>query len=310
MGDLVVADVDGQTLLGRVESVVDGALQDGQSVYDVAFERMTLHGMLDSELAPATSEQVGAVLLGLQSGEGLLGMMGQVADGTPGQATDEAAGQANAPQVDLGGRAKVAHGQTELLRDAYLRSRYLELLGETALRPSASGESSGESNHVDDSSASISSDVLSQVEPWEGLPAKGARVRFAVGAGGAADMHVSTDSARSAIPHPVSPYFYGVMDGAWESPAGERFASVKVLGGTCLVPPEQLEACPESQSQSARFAVGERARYVSEGHADDPEFEGTVVSVALRPTNEWAYDLQFDDGYTLEQLGADELVKA
>ncbi|MGN0054997.1 MAG: hypothetical protein ACI360_00960 [Atopobiaceae bacterium] len=298
VGELVTADVDGQMLLGRVERVLDGALEDGQPVYDVAFERMTLHGMLDKELAPATQEQVGAALLGLRSGEGLLGMMGQVADGVAGQA--------------------------ELLRDAYLRRRYLELLSGVAM-PGTSGPSahadrvgaSGQSTHADDTGVPVSSgvpgsDVLSQVEPWVGLPAKGARVRFAVGAGSAASGAADAGSAASGAADagwPTTSDFYGVMDGTWESSMGERFASVKVLGGTCLVPPEQLEACPESQSQPARFAVGERARYVSDGHAGDPEFVGTVVSVALRPTNEWAYDLQFDDGYTLEQLDADELAR-
>lgn len=289
VGELVTADVDGQMLVGRVERVLDGALEDGQPVYDVAFDRMTLHGMLDKELAPATQEQVGAALLGLRSSEGLLGMMGQVADGVAGQA--------------------------ELLRDAYLRRRYLELLSGVAMPgtsdPSAHADrvgASSQSTHADDAGVPVSSgvpgpDVLSQVEPWVGLPAKGARVRFAVDAGSAAG------SAADAG-WPTTSDFYGVMDGTWESPMGERFASVKVLGGTCLVPPEQLEACPESQSQPARFAVGERARYVSDGHAGDPEFVGTVVSVALRPTNEWAYDLQFDDGYTLEQLDADELARA
>lgn len=286
-GDLVRVNWNGGTAIGRVTRVdsieaaclsVDRSAASAPNVpdalLDVELEDVTVHGLLSSEVSAADPTAVAALLSLLQADPEYQGWVAQ--EGSP-----------RAPQAK----------RIEARRNIALRQRYAEALSEGLAR--ARGESAdsslysakknkgvgGPAQQETSGDSADSANVLRAVGAAPDAPQKGARVKFRLG----------------------EDYVFGIADDVWESAAGECRLAVKVLGGVCLPPLNQVVACEPGEVEPAMFAAGERARYISAGHEADPDFVGTVVRVALTPENSWAYDLEFDDGSCLEELGADEL---
>lgn len=286
-GDLVSVNWNGGTAIGRVTRVefmepsgqpADGSAaniaREPEALLDVELEDVTVHGLLSGEVSTVDSTAVAALLPLLQTDPEYLGWVAQ-------------ASSSQTPQAK----------RLEARRNIVLRQRYAAALSEGLAH--ARGESAGSSRYSAKKNQGIggpsqqgasgdsvdSANVLHAVGASPDAPQKGARVKFRLG----------------------EDCVFGVADGVWESAAGERRLEVKVLGGVCLPPLDQVAVCEPGEAEPARFATGERARYVSAGHEADPDFVGTVVRVALTPTNGWVYDLEFNDGTCLEELEGDEL---
>lgn len=286
-GDLVSVNWNGGTVIGRVTRVEfmvpSGQPADGSAVniackpkalLDVELEDVTVHGLLSGEVSAVDPTAVTALLSLLQTDPEYLGWVTQ-------------ASSSQTPQVK----------RLEARRNIALRQRYAAALSEGLAH--GHGESAGSSLYTAKKNQGVggptqqgvwgdsadSANVLRAVGALSDAPEKGARVKFCLG----------------------EDCVFGVADGVWESAAGERRLAVKVLGGVCLPPLSQVVVCEPGEAEPARFATGQRARYVSAGHEMDPDFVGTVVRVALAPTNGWVYDLEFNDGTCLEELEGDEL---